>query len=100
MTKQDVINQVSKKTGVDPLLSRSVIESFFEVVKEALVEGEPVYIRTFGSFILKQRASKVGRNISQNTAVAIAAHKLPYFKPSAEFTDQVRTQPMPTEAKK
>lgn len=100
MTKQDVINQVSKKTGVDPLLSRSVIESFLEVVKNALIEGEPIYIRTFGSFILKQRAQKTGRNISQNTAVTIAAHRLPYFKPSSEFADQVRAQPMPTEEKK
>ncbi|MBC3789142.1 HU family DNA-binding protein [Spirosoma utsteinense] len=100
MTKQDVINQVSAKTGLDSLTSRSVIESFFEVVKEALIDGEPIYVRTFGSFILKQRASKIARNISQNTAVKIAAHTIPSFKPSREFTDQVRAQEIPFSTKK
>ncbi|AUD07073.1 HU family DNA-binding protein [Spirosoma pollinicola] len=100
MTKQDVINQVSEKTGVDPLLTRSVIESFFTVVKESLVEGEPIYIRTFGSFILKQRAQKTARNISQNTAVTIPTQIIPSFKPGSEFTNQVRAQPMPAKIKK
>ncbi|MBC3795200.1 HU family DNA-binding protein [Spirosoma utsteinense] len=100
MTKQDVINQVSEKTGLDSLTSRSIIESFFEVVTDALIEGNPIYIRTFGSFILKQRASKVGRNISQNTAVTIAAHVVPSFKPSLDFTNQVRAQGMAVEKKK
>lgn len=92
MTKQDVINQVSEKTGLDQLISRSVVESFFEVVKDALTEGEPIYIRTFGSFIVKRRASKIARNINQNVAVKIAAHVIPSFKPSPEFKEQVRAQ--------
>ncbi|WP_020605865.1 HU family DNA-binding protein [Spirosoma spitsbergense] len=100
MTKQDVINQVSERTGLDSLTSRSIIESFFEVVKESLTEGEPIYIRTFGSFILKRRAPKVGRNINQNTAVTIAAHVVPSFKPSRDFTDQVRAQGITVETKK
>ena len=100
MTKQDVINQVSERTGLDSLTSRPIIESFFEVVKDALTEGKPIYIRTFGSFILKGRAQKVGRNISQNTAVTIAAHTIPAFKPSLEFTNQVKGQRMVDEAKK
>lgn len=100
MTKQDVVNQVRERTGIDPETSRSVIESFFEVVKEGLTNGEPIYIRTFGSFILKQRASKVGRNISQNTAVQIAAHVIPSFKPSREFVEQVRAQEVPVSIKK
>lgn len=100
MTKQDVINQVSARTGLETPLSRVVLESFFEVVKDALTEGEPIYIRTFGSFILKQRASKIARNISQNTAVRIAAHVIPSFKASREFADQVRAQDMAIEKKK
>jgi DNA-binding protein HU-beta len=100
MTKQDVISQVSEKTGLESLTSRTIIESFFEVVKEALIEGKPTYIRTFGSFILKQRAAKTGRNISQNTAVRVPAHVIPYFKPSAEFTNQVKAQPMLANKKK
>ena len=100
MTKQDVFNQVSDRTGLDPLTSRSILESFFEVVQSSLIEGEPIYIRTFGSFTLKQRAQKKARNINQNTTVVIAAHTIPYFKPSSEFTDQVRTQEIPVDAKK
>jgi DNA-binding protein HU-beta len=100
MTKQDVFDQVSEKTGLDPLTSRAIIESFFEVVKDGLTEGKPIYIRTFGSFILKGRAQKVARNISQNTAVTVAAHVVPSFKPSRDFTDQVRTQGVTVEKKK
>lgn len=100
MTKQDVINQVSDRTGLNQLTSRSVVESFFEVVKDALTEGEPIYIRTFGSFIVKQRASKIARNISQNRAVRIAAYVIPYFKASREFAAQVRTQEVTGEKKK
>lgn len=100
MTKQDVIQQISERTSLDPLISRSIVESFFEVVKDALIEGEPIYIRTFGSFILKQRAQKIGRNISQNTAVTIAAHVIPSFKPSPEFTNQVKAQKRPVSTHK
>lgn len=100
MRKQDVFNQVSEKTGLDPFTSRTIIESFFDVVKDALINGEPIYIRTFGSFTLKQRASKIARNINQNTAVKIAAHVIPSFKPSREFTDQVRAQEVPVSTKK
>ncbi len=100
MTKQDVFHQISEKTGLDSLTSRIVVEAFFEVVKESLTAGEPIYIRTFGSFQVKQRPSKVGRNISQNTAVKIEAHAVPSFKPSAEFLDQVRAREMPVSAKK
>ena len=100
MTKQDVINQVSEQTGLDSLTSRSIIESFFEVVKDALTEGEPIYIRTFGSFMLKQRAAKLARNISQNTTVMVAAHVIPCFKASREFADQVRAQEVTSEKKK
>jgi DNA-binding protein HU-beta len=100
MTKQDVFDQVSERTGIDGLTSRFVIESFFEVVKESLIKGEPIYVRTFGSFILKERAPKVARNISQNTALTIAAHVVPAFKPSLEFTTQVRGQETAVEKKK
>ena len=100
MTKQDVITQVSEQTGLDGLTSRTIMESFFEVVKKSLERGEPIYIRTFGSFQVKQRAAKIGRNISQNTAVQIDAHVIPSFKPSREFIDQVRGHEMPVSTKK
>lgn len=95
MTKQDVVRQVTARTGGDPPTSRLIIESFFKIVKSALTEGEPVYVRKFGSFMLKRRAAKVGRNIHQNTAMTLAAHMIPLFKPSAEFADQIRAQVVP-----
>jgi DNA-binding protein HU-beta len=91
MTKQDVLHRISEQTGIDPHLSRSIIDSFFEVIKEAVSEGETIYIRQFGSFGPKQRARKIGRNISANTALVIEAHSIPSFKPSAEFVHQVRS---------
>ena len=100
MTKQDVIRRVAEKTGFDPLTTRLVTEAFFEIVKESLSQGEPIYIRQFGSFLLKQRAQKVGRHIRQNTTVTIAAHVIPAFKPSAEFSDRVRAQDVPIKKQK
>jgi DNA-binding protein HU-beta len=92
MTKQDVISQITKQTGLDPQISRSIIEAYFELVKTAVGQGETVYVRSFGSFGPKQRAAKVARNITQNTALRIEAHTIPYFKPSLEFVNQVRAQ--------
>lgn len=90
MTKQDVINRATKQTGLDPETSRFILEAFFEVVKESLTEGQPIYVRTFGSFVLKGRAGKTARNIKANTAILVAPHVIPFFKPSPEFVDQVK----------
>lgn len=96
MTKQDMIDQISQRTGQDSLTSRAVIESFFALVKQHLAAGESIYIRGFGSFVPLQRAAKVARNIKQNTSHPIEAHVLPVFKPSAEFKEQVRARPVDT----
>ena len=77
MTKQDLLRRITQKTGLDPELSLTIIEFFFEVVKVTLSEGETIYIRTFGSFSPKLRARKIGRNISANTALVIEAHSIP-----------------------
>lgn len=96
MTKQDVIGQIYQRTGQDPLISRTVLEAFFRVVKQELSAGESIYVRGFGSFVPAQRAAKVGRNIGQKTSHPIAAHILPVFNPSAEFKEQVRARPVDT----
>ncbi len=90
MKKADLINLISEKTGVPKVDVLVSVESFFTNVKEALSNGENVYIRGFGSFITKKRAAKVGRNIKQNTAVYIPEHFVPAFKPAKEFTDEVK----------
>jgi DNA-binding protein HU-beta len=90
MTKQNVINRVSTRTRLDPAISRVVLESFFEVVRDSLTQGEPIYIRQFGSFNVKHRAGKVARDIKRNTTILVAPHVIPTFKPSPEFVRQVR----------
>lgn len=100
MTKQDLIRRISEQTGLDPQISRSVVESFFEVVKTVVSQGETIYVRQFGSFGPKQRAQKVARHIKNNTAITLAAHAIPYFKPSPDFTDQVRGREVGNTSKK
>lgn len=85
MTKADVVNEVAKNTGVDKATVLKTIESFMEVVKDSLSKNENVYLRGFGSFIVKQRAEKTARNISKNTTIIIPAHVVPAFKPSKSF---------------
>lgn len=92
MTKQDVINRVSTQTKLDPTTSRAVIETFFEVVRKSLTKGEPIYVRQFGSFLLKARAEKPARDLNQHKAMLIAAHVVPAFRPSPAFIQRVRAQ--------
>jgi DNA-binding protein HU-beta len=92
MTKADIVTNISDKLGVDKLDVQSVIESFMTEVKDSLEKGENVYLRGFGSFIIKTRAEKTGRNISKNTAVKIPAHNIPAFKPAKVFTNGVKAK--------
>ncbi|MDE6041062.1 MAG: integration host factor subunit beta [Muribaculaceae bacterium] len=90
MTKADIVNEISKTTGIDKANVLLVVERFMEVVKDSLANGENVYLRGFGSFIIKVRSEKVARNISKNTAITIPEHKIPAFKPSRVFYDEVK----------
>ena len=90
MTKADVVNEVAKATGVEKVEALAVIESFMDVVKGALAKGEPVYLRGFGSFIIKHRAEKTARNITKNTTITIQAHDIPAFKPAKTFMESLK----------
>lgn len=90
MRKADMVNNIADKTGISKVDILVTLETFFKEVKESLQEGEPVYIRGFGSFVLKKRAAKVGRNIKRNTSVHIPEHFIPSFKPAKEFMGAVR----------
>lgn len=89
MIKSELVKQISANTGVDYTTALKVVESLMVIVKESLSDGEPVYLRGFGSFILKHRAEKTGRNISKNTTVIIPEHDIPSFKPAKEFVESV-----------
>ncbi|MCK9255957.1 MAG: integration host factor subunit beta [Bacteroidales bacterium] len=90
MTKADIVNEISKNTGIEKLIVQKTIESFMDVVKDSLTQNENVYLRGFGSFIIKTRAEKVARNISKNTTITIPAHKIPAFKPAKSFVTEVK----------
>lgn len=90
MTKADIVNEISKKTGIEKVLVQKSIESFMEVMKDSMVKGNNVYLRGFGSFILKKRAQKTARNISKNTSIIIPEHFIPAFKPAKSFVTEVK----------
>ena len=90
MTKADIVNNIAKETGVEKVLVQQVVESFMENVKASLIENEPVYLRGFGSFIIKERAQKVARNISKGTTITIPTHNIPAFKPAKSFACKVK----------
>ncbi|MFY8028150.1 MAG: HU family DNA-binding protein [Bacteroidia bacterium] len=85
MTKADIVNEIASKTGIEKLEVQTVVEAFMKSLKQSVTAGENVYLRGFGSFIVKRRAEKTGRNISKNTAVIIPAHNIPEFKPAKPF---------------
>jgi len=90
MTKADIVNEISKRTGVDKVIVLSSVETFMDVVKESLAKEENVYLRGFGSFIVKKRAQKTARNISKNTTIIIPEHNIPSFKPAKTFVSEVK----------
>ncbi len=92
MTKAEIVAQISSKTGVDKSAVQAIVETFMDTVKESMVEGNNVYLRGFGSFVVKTRAEKTGRNISKNTTIVIPAHNIPAFKPSKSFLNEVKTK--------
>ncbi len=90
MTKADIVNQIADGTGIEKKVVLETVEAFMATVKEALAENENVYLRGFGSFIVKERAEKTARNISKNTTIIIPAHNVPVFKPSKAFVQVVK----------
>ena len=90
MTKAEIVSEISNKTGLEKQAVQTVVETFMTSVKGALAKNENVYLRGFGSFIVKQRAQKTARNISKKTTIVIPAHKIPAFKPCKTFVNVVK----------
>ena len=90
MTKADIVKEISSKTGIEKNIVLATVESFMETVKESLANEENVYLRGFGSFILKKRATKAARNISKNTTIIIPEHNIPAFKPAKTFSLSIK----------
>jgi DNA-binding protein HU-beta len=92
MTKADLVSNISDQLGIDKVDVQVTVEKFMHEIKNSLESGENVYLRGFGSFIIKTRAEKTGRNISKNIAVKIPAHNIPAFKPAKVFASGVKTK--------
>ena len=92
MTKAEIVNEVAQSTGVQKDQVLAAIDGFMEVVKGSLVKGNPVYLRGFGSFIIKHRAQKAARNITKKTTMTIPAHDIPAFKPAKVFVASVKDE--------
>ena len=90
MTKADIVNEIAKRTGLEKATVLATIENFMDVVKDLLANGENVYLRGFGSFIIKKRSEKTARNISKNTTIIIPEHNIPAFKPAKVFMEEVK----------
>ncbi|MBX9049642.1 integration host factor subunit beta [Bacteroides thetaiotaomicron] len=90
MTKAEIVSHIANGTGIEKTTISTVVESFMESVKENMINGENIYLRGFGSFVIKQRAEKVARNITKNTTVIVPARSIPSFKPAKEFMAKVK----------
>ena len=90
MTKADIVNEIAKSTGAEKVLVQTIVEAFMENVRNSLAEQYNVYLRGFGSFIIKKRATKVARNISKNTTITIPEHNIPAFKPAKSFVAKIK----------
>ncbi len=90
MTKAEIVNEISRATGLEKAAVLATVENFMEVVKDAMIGGDNVYLRGFGSFIIKTRKEKTARNITANTSIRIPEHNIPAFKPSKVFMDMVK----------
>ncbi len=90
MTKAEIVAEIANKTGIEKVAVQATVEAFMDAVKDSMVKGENVYLRGFGSFTIKRRAEKTGRNISKNTTIIIPAHNIPSFKPAKTFVNEVK----------
>lgn len=90
MTKADIVNEITKNTGIDKQTVLTAVEAFMETIKDSLAREENVYLRGFGSFVVKKRAQKTARNISKNVTIIIPEHNIPSFKPSKTFMELIK----------
>lgn len=91
MTKAEIVNEVAKVTGIEKIAVQNVVEAFMESVKNSLAKDEDVFLRGFGSFITKKRATKTARNISEGKTIVIPEHYIPAFKPAKVFMNKVKS---------
>lgn len=90
MTKAEIVSEIAAKTGLEKQVVLTVVEGMMDTIKTSMINGNEVFLRGFGSFIIKHKAEKTARNISKNTTIIIPAHNIPAFKPAKEFMEKVK----------
>ncbi|MDR0505681.1 MAG: HU family DNA-binding protein [Dysgonamonadaceae bacterium] len=90
MTKADIVGAISKSTGIDRASVLAAVEGFMTEVMKSMNNGENVYLRGFGSFVVKKRAAKAARHIKNETTIIIPERYVPTFKPSQYFSENLR----------
>lgn len=90
MTKAEIVSEIAAKTGLEKQVVLTVVEGMMDTIKTSMINGNEVFLRGFGSFIIKHRAEKTARNISKNTTIIIPDHNIPAFKPAKEFMEKVK----------
>ena len=90
MTKAEIVSEIAAKTGLEKQVVLTVVEGMMDTIKTSMINGNEVFLRGFGSFMIKHRAEKTARNISKNTTIIIPAHNIPAFKPAKEFMEKVK----------
>lgn len=91
MTKADIVREIAVQTGLEKQVVLQIVEGFMDNVRSSMINGEEVYLRGFGSFIIKHRAEKTARDISRNTTIIVPAHNIPAFKPSKSFVERIKS---------
>jgi len=92
MRKAEIIADIVKSTGLDKVVVEATVEAIMTTIKDSMTNGENIYLREFGTFLLKKRAAKIGRNISKGTSIKIPAHFIPTFKPGREFAEVIKSK--------
>jgi|TARA_B110001450_G_scaffold64811_1_gene61387 DNA-binding protein HU-beta len=92
MTKADLISEITEQTGVEKIAVQATVESLMTTIIDVMESGENIYLRGFGSFVIKKRAEKTGRDISKNTTIIIPEHFVPTFKPAKTFVEGVKNK--------
>jgi len=90
MTKANIVSEISKSTGVDRATVLKSVEAFMDTVMGSMINGQNVYLRGFGSFVVKKRAAKAARDILNDTTIIIPERYVPTFKPSQQFAERLR----------
>lgn len=90
MTKAEIVTEIARSTGMEKMVVLAVVEQFMENVKQHMIDGDEVFLRGFGSFIIKQRAEKTARNIAKGTTIKVPAHRIPAFRPAKSFAEEIK----------